>query len=262
MSLPVFRTAGKGYALLWHHKGRLLRFALLPSALSFAVFLAGQRIMAAFPPAIEIEKLAGLLSQAALVPFVVQAYRLFLLGPGDRSSGSWLWLGSGCSGVLVLAVLSWISLEGPDYAVGAEAFDDLDALLAGDASVAKVAAAGFYHGAFVLYLYVFTRLAFLYPSLSLGEDWDIAARWRETRGYFGRLFGVLVLAFLPSAILLVALAAYVWPLFSALPNEVTAAALEDQHLTPDFAESAVMAASAMVSMVIGFALAAAVVSVA
>lgn len=202
MALPVFQTVRRAYGALWRQKALLSRFAVVPAVLSFIAVFASERGLAAFPQRTEIESLGTLASELALVPFVVQAYRLFLLGPEDRSCGSWYWLGSGYRGVLALTVVFWFLLEAPAYAVGEDVYEDVFRLMVGEARPERFAAVSAFLACFGLYLFISIRLAFLYPSLSLADRLDLAARWRETSGCFWRLFMACILSTVPLLVVL------------------------------------------------------------
>ena len=207
MTLPVFQTIRQAYAALWRHKASLLRFATLPTALAFAAILSTERMLVAFPDMTELESLGALLCGLAFVPFVVQAYRLFLLGTGDRSCTSWYWLGSGYLGVLALTVVFWLLLEVPAYAVGGDVYSDLEDVLFGEAPGDRYLAIVVFLAGVGLYTFLSIRLAFLFPSLSLGERLNLASSWRETRGCFWRLFVTSTLAILPLLVVVVIVAA-------------------------------------------------------
>jgi hypothetical protein len=57
-----------------------------------------------------------------------------------------------------------------------------------------------------------TRLILVYPVICLGRPWALAARWRETRGNFLRLFGALAAAVLPPWALIVTVSLLTPPL--------------------------------------------------
>ena len=261
MTLPVFRTAKQAYAALWRHKASLLRFALLPSLLAFAACLASERALVSFPDMTEIGSLGELLSDLALVPLVVQAYRLFLLGPGDRSYRSWYWLGSGYFGVLVLTVAFWFLMQAPGYAVGEDVYQDVADLLIGEARPERFAAVAIFLVGILLYVLLSIRFAFLYPSLSLGESLDLAARWRETSGYFWRLFMASTLVVLPLLVVIfvagaASVVAVAEPAFGESPDTLS------EPAAFSLVESILFSATMTLALAAAYAAAAAVFAVA
>ena len=205
MTLPVFQVYGQGFAALWRHRFLLARFAAFPAILLFVVMLGFERLVAIFPAfARGIESLGALSLGLAIVPFVVQSYRLFLLGDKDKSCGSWYWAGSGYREILGLTVVVWALIEAPAYVFVGDIYDDLFDILADEASAGRYGAVASSLAIMALLTFVWIRLVFLYPVLSLGQGWDLAARWRETRGCFWRLLIVLILTtFSVSVVLLV-----------------------------------------------------------
>ena len=203
ISLPVFSTVGRAYAALWRYKAFLLRFAVVPGTLVFAAMLTFDRLYLAHPSlAWEIESLGGLVVGLFSVPLVVQSYRLFLCGPGDDSCNSWYWMGTGCMGIAILTMVLWIAGEAQALAVGGDVFVHLIKRMRGEAGPEWYRTIAISLASAALYFFVFVRMVYLFPTLSLAKDWTLAAQWRKTRGYFWRLLIVLILANAP--VLLVA----------------------------------------------------------
>lgn len=263
MTLPVFQTYGQGFAALWRHRSLLTRFAVVPAILLFVVMLGFERLVAIFPAFTrEIESLGSLCLGLAVVPFVVQSYRLFLLGDKDESCGSWYWAGSGYREILGLTVVIWALIEVPADVLVGDIDGDLFDILADKANSGRYGALAGLLAIVALLTFVWTRLIFLYPVLSIGQGWDLAARWRETRGRFWRLLIVLSLTtFSVLAVFLVLTLALtmIWSL--AMPDAAPGAELSAEAGGFSLLESVLLALVSVPGALVDSAAFAAVVSV-
>ncbi len=263
MTLPVFQVYGQGFAALWRHRFLLTRFAAIPAILLFVIMLGIERLVAIFPAfAGGIESLGSLALGLAIVPFVVQSYRLFLLGDKDKSCGSWYWAGSGNREILGLTVVIWALIEVPAYVFVGDIYEDLFDILAAEANAGRYGAITSLLVIMALLTFVWIRLIFLYPVLSLGQGWDLAARWRETRGCFWRLLIVLILTtFSVSVVLLVLTLALtlIWSL--AMPDAGPGAELSAEAGEFGLLDSVLLALVSVPGAIVTSAAIAAVVSV-
>ncbi len=91
--------------------------------------------------------------------------------------------------------------------------------------------------AFLFYMFIGIRLAFVFPAISLGWPWDLPRRWSETAGNFWRLLGAMLLGFVPMYLLSV--------LFSAMGFNTSGYAL-----SPGLLSVAEAAARSVLSLVL------------
>jgi hypothetical protein len=233
--LPVWVTVKAAYGAVWANLRLLLRFAVVPFVLflvvpPLAIQLARPLLMGWFevpdwsgasPAGGEWSWLwffvptyaASFLGFALLVPFAVQCYRLFLLGPGAVAADGWYRVGRESLGMLGVFALSFLAtavlwpllamlVMPPAMSVlfpGPEVHDCLPICDPPSMFDALTVAAGLL--ALWILVYIADRLLFLLPVICLRRPWALAARWRETRGNAGRLFLCLLLALCPLLLL-------------------------------------------------------------
>lgn len=200
--LPVWTTVWEAYWAVWVHRWRLLRLAALPFVFYVAVAYLGFAVSASL---LWRDALMGmwayglveLLSALAMLPLLVECYRLLLLGVDRDGAGRLYRFGPESRRLLVLLLILHLAWGAPISAA------HWAIVPGGPFGIARVYAyAGLVFCCYALLIYVQIRLVFIFPITCLNRPWDLPSRWGETRGNSGRLLAVLVMAYAPSVIVI------------------------------------------------------------
>lgn len=196
--LPVWATVKEAYRSIWANLRLLLRFAAVPLVLFVVLPPLAINLGYAIPGLREpwtgfcYLLFCYFLGLAALVPFVVQCYRLLLLGPtavaGDGlyrigSEGLNMFIPFALSFILVISSFIFVLLYVLEIAFNH-----------------PYAYYGIIFGFLLAGAYVVARITFVFAIISLKRPWNLADRWRETRGNVWRIVLVLAVALLPLAV--------------------------------------------------------------
>jgi hypothetical protein len=202
-SLPVFATIATTYRFLFREFATIVRFAWFPLLVVAVVqyFAAGAALDAlASGQSANDQPIA---SPYDLVEWVVQIVVFAIVGVslhrvilfGDRKPGQYIAFAFGRAEVLFL-VLQLVVFAGY-FAVGL-----VWAISLGDpgAAVPSLPAIGPILTMILIglgFIYLFTRLAPIYPIIVAENQLDFPRSWELTRGKFWRLFAIFALALLP-----------------------------------------------------------------
>lgn len=206
--LPVWATVTEAYRSIWANRRLLLRFAAVPLVLCVVITPLAVNLGYAIPGLRESWTGLGyllfcyFLGLAALVPFVVQCYRLLLLGPAAVSGDGPYRVGSESLNMLIPFAVSFI------LAVSAFFFVPLYVLEM--AFNRPYAYYGIVFGFLLAGAYLVARITFLFAFISLKRPWNLVDRWRETRGNAWRIVLVLAVALCPLVV-----PELLWALFSS-----------------------------------------------
>ena len=194
LALRVYRRTGRALPLL-------ARFAVMPFVLLLIVeggFRHAAHIAETWVDVTILDSLMTVLGAAILTPLSVAAYRLFTFGREVVRADAVDDFPPGTVAVLALSVV---------FAVALLPFGDLLTLMEHETAMMPSIALA-YH-AFVavgslLAVLLAVRLVFLFNHAILGRDLNISLAWRQTGGNGWRMFGLLLLAQLPAAVLMLA----------------------------------------------------------
>ena len=213
--LPVWLTVKAAYEATWAQRWRLLRFAAVPFALIVAIELGATHLSEAlpepladngpegwFPLSAAIDELSLFLTSVVLIAFAVPYCRLLLLGPAAIDAGRRWPVWRVYLGMLAVTFLVALVFDLPLALLGHFAFSE-EAELDGTVSFVGLFAGPALLAFVAVYVTVTVRLVFIYPVICLARPWDLAQRWRETRGNFWRLCAAFIIALLPLLALVV-----------------------------------------------------------
>jgi len=207
--LPVWATVTEAYRATWAQRWLLLRFAVAPLVLAVLLAYFAMQWRLRYEPwpgdgGSELSlwpEVAGrfvmFLGQAAVLPFLVQGFRTFLLGaPAVAGDGPFrigpesLWLAA-LTLVLFLLLFRPYLFQWPHVAAGWilglqywSGEQHLEFFILGSML-------------WIMLWALLVRLAFVYPAVSLGKSLSLGDRWRETEGNFWRLCGVFAVSLWP-----------------------------------------------------------------
>lgn len=184
--LPVWETAKEAYARVFDSPRLLVRAALVPYCLSLAITALSITVQAGAA----LTGLIGFLSLLPLAIFGVAWHRLSLLGPVDGApplmSGwgrrQWRFLGYSVAvtligtGVFIAVFLLGITLITPS-----------SGSVLGFTFLLMIVIA-------TIFAYLAMRMSFVFPAVSVDENYSVRHAWIHTRGQGLRLIGATVIA--------------------------------------------------------------------
>jgi hypothetical protein len=191
--LPVIETAKEAYTRVFGNPRLLVRASLVPFCLSLALIALGLSV----PVVSALGYLFAILTLLPYTLFGVAWHRLTLLGPTAGAPPllpSWrqrhwrflgyllavMLIGSGATAVVVSLGLAVLQPESDSLRTG----------------LSLMPVAGF-----AIVAYVMARLSFVFPAVSVDEDYRLRHAWTHTKGQGLRLIGATVLAAVPMVVL-------------------------------------------------------------
>lgn len=197
--LPVLKLALGAYSSAWRALPALARFAAMPLVLLLIVeggFRHAAHVAETWVDVTILDSLMTVLGAAILTPLSVAAYRLFMFGREAVRTDTVDEFPPGTVAVLALTVV---------FSVALLPLGDMLTLMEHETALMPSVALA-YH-AFVavgslLAVLLAVRLVFLFNHAILGRDLNISLAWRQTSGNGWRMLGLLLLAQLPVAAML------------------------------------------------------------
>ena len=211
--LPVIETVTEAYARVFGNPGLLLRASLMPLALSLALIVLG----ATMPIASALGALVALLGLVPYTIFGVAWHRLSLLGPRAGAPPlmpvwarrHWRFLG-----YLLAVMLIGYAAIAMVFSLAFAVFQPGVAALSAGLGLMIVA------GAAIL-AFIMARLSFVFPAVSVDEDYRLRHAWTHTKGQGLRIIGATLLVAVPMVVLIWSVSGILGALLFAGPAAVT-----------------------------------------